>query len=52
MDMMGAIRKGLIEEIDRDEKLIEKELGESRKDLEKAERDLEVEDYKWSIVSA
>jgi uncharacterized protein (UPF0332 family) len=52
MDMEDAFRKGLIEEIDRDERLIEKELEESRKDLEKAEKDLEVEDYKWSIVSS
>ena len=42
----------MIEEVDRDERLIEKELEESRKDLEKAEKDLEAEDYKWSIVSA
>ena len=52
MNLKEAIEKGLIEKIEKDDKLVEKELEESRKDLEKAERDFEADDYKWSIVSA
>ncbi len=51
MDLEEALEKGVIEEIGKDEKLIEKELNESRRDLEKAEKDFESGDYKWSIVS-
>lgn len=52
MDLEEAVEKGLIEEIARDRKLVEKELRESQRDLQKAEKDFEEGDYKWSIVSA
>lgn len=50
--MKEAIKKGLIEKIGKDEKLVEKELKESQRDLKKAKKDFESGDYKWSIVSA
>lgn len=41
MDLEKAIEKGVIEEIEKDKKLIEKELKESQRDLQKAEKDFE-----------
>lgn len=42
--------RGKLIEIDKDLELIEKELNESRYDLNSAQRSSSREDYKWTIV--
>ncbi len=44
--------KGFLTKIEKDQKLVQKELKEAKYDLEKARLSLEQKDFKWSSVKA
>lgn len=52
MDVEEFIRKGYLERIARDEKLIKKEFDEAEYDLVKAKSALVEGDFKWCIIKA
>ncbi len=52
MDIKDCLEQGFLKKIEIDEQLIEKEINESKYDLDKAEKALDEEDFKWSIVKS
>lgn len=52
MDIKKCLEEGFLQKINPDEKLIKKEMEESRYDLEKAEKAFEDADFKWCIVKS
>lgn len=52
MDLEEALKKDVIEKIEVDRDLFEKENNEAEKDGRKAEENYEKKDYKWAIISA
>jgi len=51
MDIRECLKKGYLMRVRPDKKLVEKELGESRYDFDKAADNLKKGDYKWSIIA-
>lgn len=52
MDLEEALEKDVIEEVERDGELVEKEAREAENDRRKARENYKRNDYKWSIISA
>lgn len=52
MDIRTCLEKGYLKEIKPDEKLVKKELDESKYDLGKAKKTFEEKDFKWGIVKS
>lgn len=52
MDLEKCIEKGHLQRMPPDEELTQKELMESRYDLESAREAIEKEDFKWTIVKS
>ena len=52
MDLKEALEESVIEEVEIDEELVEKEAREAENDLRKTKENYERDDYKWSIISA
>lgn len=52
MDVESCLREGFLQPIKVERDLIEKEFEEAKYDLGKAERAVEEDDFKWSIVKS
>jgi uncharacterized protein (UPF0332 family) len=52
MDIETCMQEGFLQRIEVEPDLIEKELGEAKYDIRKAERAFEDGDFKWSIVKS
>lgn len=52
MNIKECINQGYLQEVEKDIKLVDKEIKESVYDLERAQKTFKEEDYKWSIVKA
>ncbi len=52
MDVDACLERGFLRRIQKDGKLIEKELEEARFDLDKAKDAFDDENHKWAIIMA
>lgn len=52
MNISQAIEEKVLEKIQPDKKLVDKEFSESDYDFEKSQKAFEEEDYKWAIVKS
>ncbi|MBI2507374.1 HEPN domain-containing protein [Candidatus Woesearchaeota archaeon] len=52
MDINDCLEKGILQKINVDEKLVQKEINEAYYDLESAKKAFEEGDFKWGIVKS
>ena len=52
MDINDCLEKGILQKINVDEKLAQKEINEAYYDLESAKKAFEERDFKWCIVKS
>ena len=52
MDFDDAVKRGLLQKVATDKKMIEKEIKNAEYDIDKAKNSLEEEDYKWAVIKA
>lgn len=51
MELNEAIQKGIVEKVDKESKIIDKEILESQKDFNKGHQSLKEGDCKWRIIA-